>query len=131
MSDNIRYEVQLALMSLWTGVGLMMIYDALRLWRMFVPHNTFWVGVEDVGYWIYSTFMTFGLLYEQNDGRIRFYVVAGVFVGMLVYQNFVSRKLLNYLKNVRQSIKMNIRMRRKKRGRWNDEGSKKVQKKKA
>jgi len=130
MSDNIWYEVHLAVMSLWTGIGLVMVYDMLRFFRIILPHNGFWVGVEDVGYWIYSGFMTFGLLYEQNDGGLRFYVIAGVFLGMLIYQNFVSRKLLKYLKNARQSLKIKLRMRRRMQSRWNDERNKKVQKKK-
>ncbi len=116
MSENIRYEVQLAVMSLWTGVGLMMVYDAIRFLRIVVPHNAFWVGAEDVAYWIYSAFMTFGLLYEQSDGKLRGYVIAGTFLGMIFYQNLVSRKLLKYLKNARQSLKIKLK---KHRSRWN------------
>ena len=123
MSGNIRYEVQLAVMSLWTGAGLMMVYDCLRILRIIVPHNAFWTGVEDLGYWIYSAFMTFGLLYEQNDGRLRFYAIAGVFLGMTIYQYLVSRKLLKYLKNGKEYLRIKINKHRRNRSRWKDEGN--------
>ena len=112
MSENIRYEVQLAAMSLWTGIGLMMVYDGLRILRLVIPHNGFWTGIEDMGYWVYSAFITFGLLYEQNDGDLRFYVIAGVFVGMVIYQNLVSKKLLKYLKKGRQYLRIKMRKHR-------------------
>lgn len=116
MSETIRYEVHLAVMSLWTGAGLMMVYDGLRLLRLVIPHHAFWVSVEDVGYWIYSACMTFGLLYEQNGGQLRGYAIGGVFLGMVLYQNFVSRKWLKHLKNIRQSLRIKMR---KHRSRWN------------
>lgn len=112
MSDILGYEARLAVMSLWTGAGLMVVYDLLRILRLVIPHHTFWVGVEDTGYWIYSAFMTFGLLYEQNNGRLRGYVIAGVFLGMLLYEKIIGKKLLKYLKKAGQSLKMIMRKHR-------------------
>jgi len=117
MSENIRYEVHLAALSLGTGVGLMIVYDFLRILRMVIPHNGFWTGIEDVGYGIYGAFMTFGLLYEQNDGSLRAYVIIGTFLGMTVYQYLVSKKVLKYLKKGQEYLKMKMRKQRRKSNR--------------
>ena len=51
MSEAIQYEVHLAILSIGTGVGLMVLYDFFRILRMFVKHNTFWTGLRilDIG----------------------------------------------------------------------------------
>lgn len=120
MSVHIRYEVKLLLYSFLTGAGLMMVYDCLRVWRIFVPHGPFIMGAEDAVYWIYAALTAFSLLYEQNDGGLRGYVITGIFVGMVVYDRLVSRFFLKLLKNVRKylTIKVNyiLRLGRKKRG---------------
>ena len=84
MSGRIQYEAWLMALSLAGGAWLMMAYDILRLLRMAVRHNSFWTGVEDFLYWLYAAGFTFMLLYEQNNGVFRAYVVAGVFLGMIL-----------------------------------------------
>lgn len=116
MSDYIVYEARLLLYSIATGAGLMMVYDLFRIARIFLPHRVFVVGMEDMVYWIYAALMTFSLLYAQNDGELRAYVIAGVFAGMILYDRLVSRFLLKFLKNVRKYLTMKIRsLRREKR----------------
>lgn len=108
MSLNIRFEAQLLILSLGTGVFLMASYDILRTLRVVIPHKAFVVGIEDFLYWIYAGFITFSLLYAQNDGTIRWFVIAGVFAGMLVYNTLVSRFFLKVLKKITLWIKMYV-----------------------
>lgn len=108
MSVPIVYEVKLLLYSLLTGAGLMMTYDLLRIFRIFIPHSHFFVGIEDMIYWVYAALITFSLLYEQNDGGLRGYVIAGVFAGMFLYDRLVSRFFLKFLKNLRKYLKIKI-----------------------
>lgn len=98
MSENIHYEVRLAISSIGTGIWLMIIYDFFRIMRMLIPHNMFWTGLEDFGYWIFCGLTTFDLLYQQNDGNLRAYVIAGIFIGMAGYQYLVSQRLIKGLK---------------------------------
>lgn len=49
-------------------------------------------------YWLYAGLVTFILLYEQNDGVFRAYVIGGVFAGMILYDRFISRIFLKCLK---------------------------------
>ena len=109
MSPGIRYEARLFLMSVGTGAGLMMVYDCVRIFRIFCPHRNWAVGLEDLLCGIYCAVMTFSLLYEQNDGNLRGFCIGGVILGMAVYQNLVSRPGLKYLQKRLEWLKMKIR----------------------
>lgn len=108
MSVHIVYEVKLLFYSFVTGAGLMVVYDFLRIFRIFIPHSPGVTGAEDMAYWIYSALTTFSLLYEQNDGGLRGYAVAGVFGGMLLYDRLISRFFLKSLKKFRKYLKIKM-----------------------
>lgn len=84
MSPNIQIEARLLLLSAASGVGLAALYGILRLWRYLVPHGWLWTGLEDLAYWIFSGFAVFYLLYRENDGALRLYVVGTVLFTMAV-----------------------------------------------
>lgn len=123
MSGTINYEVRLLVMSFLTGVGFLMVYDCLRVFRLLCPHNAVSIGIEDMLYWIYAAFMTFGLLYRENDGDIRAYAVAAAFVGMALYERLISRNFLKYLKKLLKYLRM-------KRGRHKADRQKKKERRK-
>lgn len=106
MSGRIQYEVWLMALSLVTGAWLMLAYDTLRVFRLVIRHGSFWMGVEDFIYWLYAGLVTFILLYEQNDGVFRAYVVGGVFLGMILYDRFISRIFFKYLKKIGKCLKI-------------------------
>ncbi len=113
MTDSIRYEVQLAVSSVCTGIGLLMVYDGIRFFRMICPHRRLIINLEDFGYWVYCAIMTFGMLYRLNDGGLRGYAIGGTLMGMVGYQYLVSRKLLKCLKKGQESFTMKARKRRR------------------
>ena len=90
MSGVIRYEAWLLMLSLATGGWLMLVYDTLRVFRLMIRHSAFAVGLEDFFYWIGAGVVTFNLLYQQNDGGLRAYVIGGVldFIRPFDQQNF-------------------------------------------
>ena len=91
MSGVIRYEAWLLMLSLATGGWLMLVYDTLRVFRLMIRHSAFAVGLEDFFYWIGAGVVTFNLLYQQNDGGLRAYVIGGVLGGMILYDRLISR----------------------------------------
>lgn len=100
VSPAVWLEVRLLGLSVLTGAGLMILYDLLRLWRALIRHGWLWVGVEDFFYWIFAGFAVFYLLYRENDGTLRLYVIALVLASMAVYDHFCStfsRKVLKKL----------------------------------
>ena len=57
------------------GVFLAVCYDVLRIFRNIADHSTFWIGAEDILYWCASGIYLFELIYQENDGMIRLYVL--------------------------------------------------------
>ena len=108
MTSEILDELHLIIISIMSGAWLMIVYDILRIFRLFVPHGVWWTGVEDLGYWIYVAFYTFLMLCREHDGIPRFYIIAGVCLGMTVYDRIFSQKLLKALKNGVEYIKMKL-----------------------
>ena len=96
-------------MSLLTGAGLMALYDVLRIFRLLIPHGFLWIGVEDFLYWIISGFTTFYLLYRENDGALRFYVLGGMLAGALLYYLCISRKLMPWITRKIAGIKKQLK----------------------
>lgn len=123
MSDYIYLEAELAVHSFLLGIVLMVSYDLLRLFRLLIPHNPLFIGLEDFIYWVYCAVMTFLLLFYENSGVLRGYVIIGVFVGMIIYDRIVSQPVFSILKNIkiwftikikRFTIKVRDRRRRQK-----------------
>ena len=100
MSGVIRYEAWLLMLSLATGGWLMLVYDTLRVFRLMIRHSAFAVGLEDFFYWIGAGVVTFNLLYQQNDGGLRAYVIGGVLGGMILYNRLISRIFFKGLKKL-------------------------------
>ena len=115
MSPNIHFEVRLLVMGIMAGAGLMALYDLLRLFRALVPHGWFWMGLEDLGYWIFAGLAVFYLLYRENDGSLRLYVISTVFFTMIVYDRLCSTFLQKALKKLKRCFKIGI-IKAKRRG---------------
>lgn len=98
MSPYIQDEAWLAVLSFLLGLILMVSYDLLRLFRLLVPHGHLWTGIEDFFFWVYCAVMTFYLLFMENSGVLRGYVIACVFSGMFLYDKIVSQNVFALLK---------------------------------
>lgn len=112
MSAYIQAEAELAVQSFLLGIVLMVIYDCLRLLRLLFAHGALWTGLEDFFYWIYAASMTFSLLFRENSGILRGYVIAGVFIGMYLYDRAVSRHVFGLLKKFGRWIKIRLKKRK-------------------
>ncbi len=108
MSQNIAAEAQLLLLSMATGASLMALYDILRIFRLILPHGWFWIGMEDLLYWLFSGLAVFYLLYRENNGTLRFYVIGTVLAAMLVYDRVCSIFFLKLLKKAGRCFKIKL-----------------------
>ena len=97
MSMMIREEADFLLVSVLWGVGLTVLYDGLRILRIAVRHAAFMTAIEDLLYWIVAFFAVFLLLFSMNDGKVRWYALAGALAGMWLYHITVSRFLVKWL----------------------------------
>lgn len=109
MSPNIQIEARLLWLSILTGAGLMAVYDGLRVFRLLVRHGWLWTGIEDFLYWGFAGFDVFFLLYQENDGALRWYVIGSVLLAMILYDRICSAFFLKWLKKAVRCFRMKIR----------------------
>lgn len=75
-------------------------YDGLRLLRRLIRHNNFFIGLEDIIYWIVWAFVVIDAIHIYNSGELRLYVYVGIFIGFLIYKNtigWVVDKILSHI----------------------------------
>jgi len=89
-------ENEFLLHALLTGIFITFVYDIIRIFRRVVPHNSFFVSLEDFGYWIYCGGTVFLLMYHESNGELRWFAVLGAVVGMLLYGKTVSVLFVKY-----------------------------------
>jgi spore cortex biosynthesis protein YabQ len=97
MNDSIFFELDLFVNAFVLGIILIFAYDLLRIFRRIVKHKKMAVALEDTIYWIISGFVVFIMLYEYNDGIIRWFAVAGVAIGMFLYNISISKFIVKYV----------------------------------
>lgn len=85
MEEYIRSQASLFLSSMYIGLLIMASYDILRLLRRIVRHSNIVVGVEDFLFWTVAGFVIFAMIYTENDGALRWFVVVGVYIGAVIY----------------------------------------------
>lgn len=81
MSSYIHYEIFLFLISVGLGAGLMLCYVFLRVLRRVFPHHGAAVAAEDLIYWCAAGFAAFAVVYRSNQGILRNFLFAGIFLG--------------------------------------------------
>lgn len=67
------------------GVGLAVLYDLLRIWRILFDSGKWSVYVQDVLYGVGAALVTFLLALAVNYGEVRFYLLLGEGAGVAVY----------------------------------------------
>lgn len=90
VSGTIAGEGGLLAASFLFGIALMLLYDIFRIIRRVIAHGTVWLAVEDVFYWLICAIGIFAMLYQENDGLLRWFVLAGVALGMLFENAVIS-----------------------------------------
>ncbi len=91
MSQDIIKEVMFLLHSLLLGVIITFVYDWFLIFRRLIRHTILLISLEDIIFWIACAVSVFYMLYEENNGVLRWFAVAGAALGMMIYKKTVSR----------------------------------------
>ncbi len=91
MSQVLRQETAVFLLSVLHGTGLSFFYDLIRCLRRTFRHGLLAVSAEDFLFWTAAGFLTFCLAFFRTDGVIRGYVAAGIAIGAVLYHFTLSR----------------------------------------
>jgi spore cortex biosynthesis protein YabQ len=103
MTEIINLEVQFFLTSILYGILLLVVYDCIRILRRIVPHKAFFVALQDILFWVAASIVIFIMIYERNNGTIRGFAILGMLLGMIVYNQLLSKFIV---KGITHIIKM-------------------------
>lgn len=104
MSQNIINEVVFLLHSFLLGIAITFVYDGFLILRRLIKHSLFLISVEDLIFWIACAIGVFYMLYEENNGILRWFAVFGATLGMIAYKKSISPLLVNILSTVIKRI---------------------------
>lgn len=105
MSDVIRQETVVFLLSVLHGVMLTFLYDLLRALRRAFRHGVAAISIEDFLFWLAAGFLTFCLAFSETDGVIRWYVAVGIAAGAALYHETASPWIVRGLAGLLRLIK--------------------------
>ena len=104
MSPGILEELRVVGVAVVCGAVITVVYDLLRIFRRVITHGNLWIGIEDFFFWIWTALWSFSVLYRENDGNLRFYTIAAMVFGMIVYHQMVSELLVEVCAKLLNSI---------------------------
>ena len=82
MSPDIVNEVTFLLHSFLLGIAITFAYDGFLILRRLVRHSLFLISLEDMIFWIACAIGVFYMLYEENNGVLRWFAVFGAAIGV-------------------------------------------------
>ncbi|NLL76823.1 MAG: hypothetical protein GX235_06200 [Clostridiales bacterium] len=97
MSQDIVNEVYFLLGSILMGIIITFVYDFILIWRKVVRHTLFFISLEDFAFWVACAITVFYMLYEENDGILRWFAVSGAALGMLIYKKTIGNHFVEIM----------------------------------
>ena len=104
INDDIIAELYFLLHSFVLGILTMILYDILRIFRKIVKHSVAALAIEDLIYWLICGICIFLMLYQENNGSIRWFAIAGVACGMLLYNGTISAYVTDIISKILKFI---------------------------
>ena len=109
ISGSIVQEFEIFLKVALLGAALMLFYDVLRIFRRLIPRGIVLVSVEDVLYWLFFGLAVFILLYRENDGTVRGFIVGGTALGLILYYVLLGRWLMPRISRIIYGMKKRLK----------------------
>lgn len=100
MSQDIINEVYFLGGSVFMGIVITFVYDFILIGRRIVRHNHFFISLEDFIFWAACAIAVFYMLYEENNGVLRWFAVMGAAVGMLLYKRTIGSRFVKIISAV-------------------------------
>lgn len=76
-------ELRFLVFSLFCGFLLGTAYYIIKIFRRLVYHHPFFIGLEDMIYWLVSSLVMFSVILVANDGKVRFFAIVAMIVGIV------------------------------------------------
>lgn len=86
------------------GMMLAAGYELLRMIRCLIVHKPFWIGFEDLLYWIVSSFFLFSGIYRENGGIMRGYMLISIILGVAFLHYAIGEPVVRGTKRLKNFI---------------------------
>lgn len=100
----IRQQIMLVAMSFAFGMIIVFLYDLLIIIREILGMGRIMQGLTDLIFWEGSAAALFIITYRINEGIIRGYAVAALFLGMIIFWWSVGGRFLAGTRKVLKKI---------------------------
>lgn len=100
MSQDIIVELTFWFHSFLLGILITAVYDVFLVLRRSFKHNLMLISLEDLLFWIGCAVSVFYMLYEENNGILRWFAILGAAVGMLLYKCSISNFMVEIMSAV-------------------------------
>jgi len=104
MSVSVLREIEFLVQSILCGICITFVYDWLRIARNLWKHNTVFISIEDSLFWIACSIYVFMILHQENNGILRWFVVIGATIGMMIYKLTFSRFFVKWVTKIGKEI---------------------------
>lgn len=104
MSQNIVHEATFFYHSFLAGIVITLIYDGFLVARRLYRHSLFLISLEDLFFWIGCAIGVFYLLYDENNGILRWFAILGAALGMLLYKRTISPFLIKFAEKILRGL---------------------------
>lgn len=88
---DVSYQTVTFLLSIALGATLCVFYDILRVLHKHSIKTVIGVFVSDILFWLVASVGTFFFLILRCNGRLRSFVLIGIFIGFTAVRSTVSR----------------------------------------
>lgn len=88
------------------GAGFCIGYDLIRAFRRTLKHRKILIAAEDLVFWLVIGIFLFTRIYAWNDGILRWYFFAGLFLGFLIYAVTISSYVVEIVSFFLKRLKM-------------------------
>jgi len=97
---SVDRQAEIFLFSVLMGLGAGMLYDAIKIFRLIIPHKKVFSEAEDGFYWIGCALFVASFMLENNSGEIRFFSVAAFFMAMGLYSVTLSPLIMRISESI-------------------------------
>lgn len=88
---GIDREWSIFLQAVFIGNQIYLTYLLICVFRRILPHSLLWISVEDLLFWIGTGGYLYYRILQICSGSIRWYFVAGVFIGGMLTHRIVKK----------------------------------------
>ena len=101
------------LLSVGIGIALPLSYDFIRIFRRVVSHNSIFIAMEDVCFWLVCTCAVLEILHTYGEGSLHWYMAFGILFGVVLFHYTISSTIMNLINYILCHIKKSTKKHKK------------------